>query len=135
MFLCLFFFFLMIRRPPRSTLFPYTTLFRSLVSSLSLRLSTCCYSSYRLCCLQRLGFPNHSPKISTRTNQHTGFSQSRNQVGQDYEFCLLQTPKRGDSHRLVPPHPNGTQEHAHYNDEVNDERQLLETRFYAQRRL
>src|SRR2546430_11007793 len=28
-FLQLFFFFLMIRRPPRSTLFPYTTLFRS----------------------------------------------------------------------------------------------------------
>src|SRR2546422_5877176 len=27
-----FFFFLMIRRPPRSTLFPYTTLFRSVVS-------------------------------------------------------------------------------------------------------
>src|SRR2546425_12645462 len=29
--LCFFFFFLMIRRPPRSTLFPYTTLFRSSV--------------------------------------------------------------------------------------------------------
>src|ERR1039458_9944289 len=28
---CSFFFFLMIRRPPRSTLFPYTTLFRSLM--------------------------------------------------------------------------------------------------------
>src|SRR5256885_12086604 len=28
---CHFFFFLMIRRPPRSTLFPYTTLFRSQV--------------------------------------------------------------------------------------------------------
>src|SRR3712207_8767117 len=28
-FLCMIFFFLMIRRPPRSTLFPYTTLFRS----------------------------------------------------------------------------------------------------------
>src|ERR1041384_6939812 len=28
-FVRLFFFFLMIRRPPRSTLFPYTTLFRS----------------------------------------------------------------------------------------------------------
>src|SRR3712207_7137373 len=27
--MCMFFFFLMIRRPPRSTLFPYTTLFRS----------------------------------------------------------------------------------------------------------
>src|ERR1041385_9383764 len=26
---CVVFFFLMIRRPPRSTLFPYTTLFRS----------------------------------------------------------------------------------------------------------
>src|SRR5688572_31174269 len=30
---CFFFFFLMIRRPPRSTLFPYTTLFRSSVHS------------------------------------------------------------------------------------------------------
>src|SRR2546422_4088647 len=30
----LFFFFLMIRRPPRSTLFPYTTLFRSFQESL-----------------------------------------------------------------------------------------------------
>src|SRR5260370_20935089 len=29
----LLFFFLMIRRPPRSTLFPYTTLFRSLWTS------------------------------------------------------------------------------------------------------
>src|SRR5258708_18083862 len=31
----LFFFFLMIRRPPRSTLFPYTTLFRSGLNMLS----------------------------------------------------------------------------------------------------
>src|SRR5258708_24888997 len=32
--MCFFlFFFLMIRRPPRSTLFPYTTLFRSLLLS------------------------------------------------------------------------------------------------------
>src|SRR3712207_8773615 len=30
---CLIFFFLMIRRPPRSTLFPYTTLFRSAPSA------------------------------------------------------------------------------------------------------
>ena len=29
----IFLFFLMIRRPPRSTLFPYTTLFRSLTQS------------------------------------------------------------------------------------------------------
>src|SRR5687767_15860486 len=32
-FLLIFLFFLMIRRPPRSTLFPYTTLFRSKVSA------------------------------------------------------------------------------------------------------
>src|SRR5260370_18337412 len=31
----LFFFFLMIRRPPRSTLFPYTTLFRSVLAASS----------------------------------------------------------------------------------------------------
>src|SRR2546430_17710001 len=31
------FFFLMIRRPPRSTLFPYTTLFRSRAGKVSLR--------------------------------------------------------------------------------------------------
>src|SRR6266487_5592944 len=34
-----FFFFLMIRRPPRSTLFPYTTLFRSRYSRRSRRCS------------------------------------------------------------------------------------------------
>src|SRR5205823_10508925 len=35
-FTCFLFFFLMIRRPPRSTLFPYTTLFRSLESRRSI---------------------------------------------------------------------------------------------------
>src|SRR3712207_8112742 len=30
------FFFLMIRRPPRSTLFPYTTLFRSLIAPVTI---------------------------------------------------------------------------------------------------
>src|SRR3712207_9324617 len=33
-----FFVFLMIRRPPRSTLFPYTTLFRSMVETVALAL-------------------------------------------------------------------------------------------------
>src|SRR2546422_608084 len=32
---CFIFFFLMIRRPPRSTLFPYTTLFRSVFGTIS----------------------------------------------------------------------------------------------------
>src|SRR2546422_5836149 len=34
----LYFFFLMIRRPPRSTLFPYTTLFRSIVAEVVVQL-------------------------------------------------------------------------------------------------
>src|SRR2546425_12945548 len=36
----LLFFFLMIRRPPRSTLFPYTTLFRSAILAISERALT-----------------------------------------------------------------------------------------------
>src|SRR2546422_11515211 len=36
--LAILFFFLMIRRPPRSTLFPYTTLFRSVPHDLELEL-------------------------------------------------------------------------------------------------
>src|SRR5256885_13327409 len=36
----MFFFFLMIRRPPRSTLFPYTTLFRSEAVKLTVHVST-----------------------------------------------------------------------------------------------
>src|SRR5256885_15185809 len=36
----MFFFFLMIRRPPRSTLFPYTTLFRSKAKVVILAAST-----------------------------------------------------------------------------------------------
>src|SRR5437879_13804126 len=38
MFFSFSFFFLMIRRPPRSTLFPYTTLFRSYVVSMQILL-------------------------------------------------------------------------------------------------
>src|ERR1039458_10752209 len=41
-----FFFFLMIRRPPRSTLFPYTTLFRS-HSSDSVRMIACGFKRFR----------------------------------------------------------------------------------------
>src|ERR1022692_2957417 len=43
-----FFFFLMIRRPPRSTLFPYTTLFRSRRASGSpCRAMDCCRKCFR----------------------------------------------------------------------------------------
>src|SRR3970282_2623993 len=41
-----YFFFLMIRRPPRSTLFPYTTLFRSLRCALPIRPSRVSHRSW-----------------------------------------------------------------------------------------
>src|SRR5256885_17067855 len=40
-----FFFFLMIRRPPRSTLFPYTTLFRSDGKGIGIPLTTALVAS------------------------------------------------------------------------------------------
>src|SRR6266536_3922814 len=43
-FLRSFFFFLMIRRPPRSTLFPYTTLFRSPLGRSGTAARTRCFS-------------------------------------------------------------------------------------------
>src|SRR6266550_6974710 len=58
-----FFFFLMIRRPPRSTLFPYTTLFRSRRPASPT--STSCASSSR-----RTWYP-------TRSEEHTSELQSR----------------------------------------------------------
>src|SRR4030043_1887857 len=63
-YLCVFvFFFLMIRRPPRSTLFPYTTLFRSSSSI-----------------LLRVGATRHGALISLskrRSEEHTSELQSR----------------------------------------------------------
>src|SRR5260221_395431 len=47
---CLSFFFLMIRRPPRSTLFPYTTLFRFYRKSTRLT-SSHTVTSYAVFCL------------------------------------------------------------------------------------
>src|SRR2546428_6948606 len=43
------FFFLMIRRPPRSTLFPYTTLFRSLLAARTKRARKWPLGSVRSC--------------------------------------------------------------------------------------
>src|SRR6266536_5316405 len=58
----IFFFFLMIRRPPRSTLFPYTTLFRSLPFNRAGRL------------LEQQGAP---PVDWKRSEEHTSELQSR----------------------------------------------------------
>src|ERR1022692_3861629 len=58
--LCSFFFFLMIRRPPRSTLFPYTTLFRSNCERRVIGLRS----------------KDRTPKWSLRSEEHTSELQS-----------------------------------------------------------
>src|SRR2546430_5060653 len=83
-----FFFFLMIRRPPRSTLFPYTTLFRS--HSLMEEFG-------------RLTFPNSrtaSPVIDhgvviTRSEEHTSELQSQSNL-----VCRLLLEKKKKKTRI-----------------------------------
>src|SRR6266540_4528428 len=60
----LFFFFLMIRRPPRSTLFPYTTLFRSATTS-----GTPSWSHSPM-----------SPSVRGRSGEHTSELQSHHDL-------------------------------------------------------
>src|SRR2546422_5632835 len=73
--LTLFFFFLMIRRPPRSTLFPYTTLFRSIivVPTKGKRTLRTTFSLRRSDPFSSSGLP-HRP---TRSEEHTSELQSR----------------------------------------------------------
>src|SRR3989442_10326882 len=69
----------MIRRPPRSTLFPYTTLFRSsLPPCLFLSLSFCLFLSLSVClCLSlSVSFSVCLP-LSFRSEEHTSELQSR----------------------------------------------------------
>src|SRR2546429_4597163 len=65
------FFFLMIRRPPRSTLFPYTTLFRSRGSAMkSLR------RAGRLCAAMQVGFALGFMFVATgRGQEAAGFTE------------------------------------------------------------
>src|SRR2546429_6151710 len=71
-----FFFFLMIRRPPRSTLFPYTTLFRSLFGPRKLHGSglTPHRGGGRSFCSR---FPRRSGANGQRSEEHTSELQSR----------------------------------------------------------
>src|SRR5208337_5626510 len=74
----LFFFFLMIRRPPRSTLFPYTTLFRSLSDDAKFA-----YELRKVCGIERLR------AIGERSEEHTSELQSPM-----YRVCRLQLEKK-----------------------------------------
>src|SRR2546422_3722864 len=78
------FFFLMIRRPPRSTLFPYTTLFRSALMSLA-RIRSVEQLRYRtpgewgnLLGLDRIPeVRTLRAKLDLRSEEHTSELQSR----------------------------------------------------------
>src|SRR2546428_2436435 len=67
----LFFFFLMIRRPPRSTLFPYTTLFRSSSAQRSLS------DTLRVTLIPRWSPPGTRAVSASRSEEHTSELQSR----------------------------------------------------------
>src|SRR2546422_3075381 len=81
--LCLSFFFLMIRRPPRSTLFPYTTLFRSQVFTLGPPSGSVLFGQQlRRCFSVRIALvvrdpPNLLSTPKERSEEHTSELQSR----------------------------------------------------------
>src|SRR5258707_5779595 len=81
---CLF--FLMIRRPPRSTLFPYTTLFRSPAASVGRQCPPHQGAGRRLECLQS---PHVRCVQPPRSEEHTSELQSR-----QYLVCRLLLEKK-----------------------------------------
>src|SRR2546427_7931012 len=94
----LYFFFLMIRRPPRSTLFPYTTLFRSPASAplviQSLRPSSTHLLPRRvaLVCSPNASDPDSG---SERDRKSTRLNSSHSQISYAV-FCLK---KKNEPHR------------------------------------
>src|SRR3712207_8129714 len=84
----MYFFFLMIRRPPRSTLFPYTTLFRSRSSAASS--SATCSGDAPFCGPYVATAPSGpSSGFVTRSEEHTSELQSR-----QYLVCRLLLEKK-----------------------------------------
>src|SRR3712207_7476564 len=100
------FFFLMIRRPPRSTLFPYTTLFRSQRGG---RRSPCSWSFpkrsrpqpvvYYWTCKHGGGTPGGTAMDLLRSEEHTAELQSR-----QYLVCRLLLEKKNTCSFPLPPH-------------------------------
>src|SRR3712207_8582729 len=82
--MCDLFFFLMIRRPPRSTLFPYTTLFRSPGGPRAPRVSTSLQSLPPLSCgllfpssLRTLCLPLPIRTLAVRSRAHPDRKSTR----------------------------------------------------------
>src|SRR3712207_8432160 len=85
------FFFLMIRRPPRSTLFPYTTLFRSTEPEEILRLLEEAYERGKshFVIVAAEGAECSAEDLQGRSEEHTSELQSR-----QYLVCRLLLEKK-----------------------------------------
>src|SRR5215213_10339235 len=97
MFIIFFVFFLMIRRPPRSTLFPYTTLFRSTPSNWRTRVRR----------RRRHPPPEARPCGRRRSEEHTSELQSLTKL-----VCRLLLEKK-NKHKNNTTHKNKKQTQKH----------------------
>src|SRR3712207_6867560 len=91
----------MIRRPPRSTLFPYTTLFRSVVESRVFGLPVQEWLRELAKVLESQVLPHAHVEHQTRSEEHTSELQSR-----QYLVCRLLLEKKepsSDRYSYVPP--------------------------------
>src|SRR5688572_32764405 len=100
------FFFLMIRRPPRSTLFPYTTLFRSEGSGRAAR--GCRRRARRRYALGPLRAARLLRRRDREDRKSTRLNSSHSQISYAV-FCLKKKNNRiysvqGRSHKLLPFH-------------------------------
>src|SRR5688572_31407343 len=95
----------MIRRPPRSTLFPYTTLFRSQAAAVGERSRPGLLArdafTYRQAVSVDQGQPRQRPRPVPRSEEHTSELQSQSNL-----VCrLLLEKKKITKHPILPP-PN-----------------------------
>src|SRR2546430_11206585 len=99
----LFFFFLMIRRPPRSTLFPYTTLFRSDRESSDSNHHTDNKNVPRPCRKRLPTFSCFRKLLPARSEEHTSELQSQSNL-----VCrlLLEKKKKNRSTEELISHIN-----------------------------
>src|SRR2546425_8523788 len=98
----------MIRRPPRSTLFPYTTLFRSLMALRDRRELLCddrgdTSTDARVHLVE--DHRRHAVRLRQRSEEHTSELQSL-----AYLVCrlLLEKKKRPSCQRMISPLKSGT---------------------------
>src|SRR3712207_8872589 len=103
----MFFFFLMIRHPPRSTLFPYTTPFRSRAVSRSVEASAISPQTNVIANSPAHAKPHRrcASRLIVRSEEHTSELQSR-----QYLVCRLLLEKKNDTkvkHRVCRYYRSG----------------------------